>query len=326
MKPTRFLFWLALLSYLLIAGPTTAQKTTDTREGPQQVTVPLLVQGNRPYVELTLLRADGSKRTARFLVDSGGGGFGLVEPLARDLGLTWGETQSEEGHDFAILKQLPKAFIGDIALDLDPSRSGVAIGVDSILPKSVGAPVNEGMLPGYILAKYHVIFDYPKGQFTIARPGVLKSTGTPLPMPVNPLTGFPRTEVEIAGKTYGFLIDTGASFTMVSDALLKSWGKEHPGWPRHPGAYGEAATLGGHTIETMFLPGGRWGPNELAEFGVTSQREGVFERSMSGRMAAPILGSLAGNVLKQFRVDLDYPNAKLYLSRPGPKQVINAAP
>jgi hypothetical protein len=31
--------------------------------------------------------------------------------------------------------------------------------------------------------------------------------------------------------------------------------------------------------------------------------------------AEPVVGSLAGNVLKQFRVDLDYPNAKLYLSR-----------
>jgi hypothetical protein len=35
---------------------------------------------------------------------------------------------------------------------------------------------------------------------------------------------------------------------------------------------------------------------------------------MSGMMKAPIVGSLAGNVLKHFRLDLDYPNEKLYLS------------
>ncbi|HJZ82516.1 MAG TPA: hypothetical protein VKD91_19285 [Pyrinomonadaceae bacterium] len=55
---------------------------------------------------------------------------------------------------------------------------------------------------------------------------------------------------------------------------------------------------------------------QLTQFGVTSQRQGTFERYMSSMMTAPIVGSLAGNVLKRFRVELDYPNAKLYLSTP----------
>ena len=61
---------------------------------------------------------------------------------------------------------------------------------------------------------------------------------------------------------------------------------------------------------------GLWGANQLSEFGIVSQREGTFERRMSRMMSAPIVGSLAGNVLKLFRVELDYPNAKLYLSGP----------
>ena len=74
--------------------------------------------------------------------------------------------------------------------------------------------------------------------------------------------------------------------------------------------------LGGQTIETMFVPGARWGPFDV-ELGVVSQREGTFERYMSGMMAAPIIGSLGGNVLKDFRVELDYEQEKLYLSRAG---------
>jgi hypothetical protein len=101
---------------------------------------------------------------------------------------------------------------------------------------------------------------------------------------------------------------------MVSDALLKVWGRDHPDWPRHPGAYGEAATLGGQALETMFLPGGLWQLHKLEPFGVVSQRECTFERYMSGMMTAPIVGALAGNVLKRFRVELDYPNQRLYLS------------
>jgi hypothetical protein len=57
---------------------------------------------------------------------------------------------------------------------------------------------------------------------------------------------------------------------MVSEALLKAWGRDHTDWPRHPGAYGEAATLGGQTLETMFLPGGNWQSHKLEEFGVVS--------------------------------------------------------
>ena len=315
MTPPRFFFWLNLFSCLLIAGPASAQKTTVPRKAPQQATVPLLVDRNRPFVDLTFRRRDGSKRTARFLVDSGGGGFALTEPLARDLGLKWGATMREEGAEFAQVTETLKAFVGDFSLELDPQRVLVVIGAETILPKGVTAP-HEGMLPGHVLAKYHVVFDYPNAKFTIARPGVLASKGTALPMPVNPRSGFPRTEIEVDGKTYGFLLDTGASFTMVSEVLLKSLGEAHPEWPRHPGAYGEAATLGGMTLETMFIPSSRWGTNQLTEFGVVSQRQGTFETYMSRMMTAPIIGSLAGNVLKRFRVDLDYPNAKLYLSGP----------
>jgi len=279
------------------------------------VTVPLLVEGNRPFVEITFRRSDGSMRRARFLVDSGGGGFLLVEPLARDLGLQWGETTPEEGMEFAAATVPPNAFVGEFPLDLDAKRVAVVIGTDNILPHAAPGHA-EGMFPGHLLARYHVVFDYPNEMFTLARPGVLTPRGSALPMPVSKEQGFPRTEIEVDGATHGFLVDTGASFTMVSEVLLKSWSAAHPDWPRHVGAMGEATTLGGMTLETMFVPGGRWGAHQLQELGVVSQREGTFERYMSSMMTAPIVGALAGNVLKHFRVELDYANETLYLSAP----------
>jgi hypothetical protein len=93
-----------------------AQKQTPAapaNETPNQVTVPLIVEGNRPYIELNFYRSDGSKRSARFLVDSGGGGFLLSEPLARDLGLTWGEVSQEEGEKFATTQSVPRVSVGD---------------------------------------------------------------------------------------------------------------------------------------------------------------------------------------------------------------------
>jgi predicted aspartyl protease len=278
------------------------------------VTVPLLVEGNRPFVEVTFRLADGTSRSGRFLVDSGGGSFLIAEPLARDIGLKWGAASKEEGSEFASPTSTPSASVGNFALDLTPDRVLVMIGTANLLPK-VAPGHADGMFPGHLLAKYHVVFDYPGQTFTLARPGTLAPKGDVLPMPVG-RTGFPRTEIEIAGKKYGMLIDTGASFTMVSEAVLKAWGAAHPEWPRATGGIGEATTLGGETLETMTLPSGRWGVQPLPSFGVTSQHEGTFERYMSGMMKAPIVGSLAGNVLRRFRVDLDYPNGKLYLSVP----------
>lgn len=283
--------------------------------GLDHVTVPLVLEGNRPFVDITFHRPGGSMRSARFLVDSGGGGFLIAEPLARDLGLHWGETTREEGREFATPTTPPKAFVGDFPLDLDGKRVLVVIGTDNILPHAAPGHA-EGMFPGHLLARYHVVFDYPNGTFTLAQPGVLTPKGDALSMPVSKRQGYPRTEIDVDGATYGFLVDTGASFTMVSEVLLKAWGVAHPDWPRHSGAVGDAATLGGVTLETMVVPRCRWGAHPLPELGVVSQREGTFERYMSSMMTTPIVGSLAGNVLKSFRIELDYPNQTLYISAP----------
>lgn len=300
---------IVLLSVLACSAP------RDRPGGVDRVTVPLLVEGHRPFVELTFRRPDGSLRSARFLVDSGGGGFLLVEPLARDLGLQWGKTSREEGLEFGEATTPPDAFLGEFPLELNPKRIVVVIGKENLLPRAAPGHA-EGLFPGHLLARYHVVFDYPNATFTLARPGVLEPKGTAMSMPVAKGSGFPRTELEVDGATYGFLIDTGASFTMVSEVRLKAWGEQHADWPRHTGAFGDAATLGGMTLETMFVPSARWGRQLLAEFGVTSQREGTFERYMSSMMTAPIVGSLAGNVLERFRVELDYANETLYLSTP----------
>lgn len=298
-----------MIRYLLAFAP----MLLGAQRGPDSVTVPLIVEANRPYVLVTFQKADGSTRQARFLLDTGGGGFLITEPLARELGLTLGPTSREEGQTFAPVTSKVDARIGVFPLVLNPQRVVVMVGKDNVLP-SAAAGHAEGMVPGHVLARYHVVFDYPSATFTIAMPRVLTPRGTALPMPVSKQQGFPRTEVNVEGTLYGLLLDTGASFTMVSEVLLKTWGQQHPEWPRHPGAFGDAATLGGQTLETMFVPQASWGGTTVREFGVTSQREGTFERYMSGMMRKPIVGSLAGNVLKAFRVELDYANETLYLS------------
>lgn len=276
------------------------------------VTMPLEVVGNRSFLSITLSTTQ-AERSARFFIDTGGGGFLLTEPIARELGITWGETIQEQGSEFGLPDGIPEVSLGDFALTLDPNRVLVAVGRENMLPPSAPSYA-DGMLPGHVLAQYHVVFDYPRGAFALGENGSMTPEGDPLAMPVGSPSGFPRTVLGIDGTEYGFLLDTGASFTMVSEVLLTEWGEAHPEWSRHEGAVGDAITLGGQTIETMIIPRATWGPLGLTDVGVVSQREGTFEQWMSSMMAAPIGGALGGNVLKQFRVELDYSNESLYLS------------
>ena len=277
-------------------------------------TVQLFVVGNRPYVDVDLHGPGGQARTARFLLDSGGGGFQVVEPLARALGLTWGSAQQENGKSFGVFTVPPVAAVGGLTLPVDKTRAAALLGVDRLLPPAAPGSA-EGLVPGHVLAHYHVVFDYPHGTLEIAAPGMLTPKGDATAMPVAQRSGFPRTELTIDGTTYGFLVDTGASFSIVSDTLLKKWEAAHADWQHHPGAYGDAATLGGAALETIFVPHVKWGAEDLTDVGFVAQPAVTFTQE-SADMTAPIVGSLAGNVLKNFRVELDYPNQKMYLSKP----------
>ncbi len=51
----------------------------------------------------------------------------------------------------------------------------------SILPSAAPGHA-EGMIPGHVLAKYHVVFDYPVATLTIAPFGVLTPKDIAMPM------------------------------------------------------------------------------------------------------------------------------------------------
>ena len=210
--------WVSLA--IVAAGWTPASAQTGQ---PQSVTVPLHVEGDRVFVDLDVTGPNGRSRTARFWIDTGGGGVLLTETLALDLGIEWGEPWNQEGMDFARPLQAPGAALDAFPLGIVDSRVFVIVGRDNLLPE-VAPGHADGFLPGHVLAQYFVVFDYPRGQFTIAQPGTVDPSGEPLPMLVSEEMRFPHTEIEVAGETHGFLLDTGASFTMVSEAVLGDLG------------------------------------------------------------------------------------------------------
>lgn len=147
MKPIRtcplLILSVCLLSVICIAANS---RNFAAKSSANQVTVPLTVEGNRPFINVTLKGVDGKPREARFLIDSGGGSFRITEPLAKALGLRWDETSREAGVGYGHPSVIPAASVGDFPLELNPDRVRVVVGSDNVLPKTTGNHA-EGRVP-----------------------------------------------------------------------------------------------------------------------------------------------------------------------------------
>jgi len=280
---------------------------------PTSGTVPMTLEMGSPVVTLTLRAKDGTERPTRFLVDTGGGALMLTEAVAAELGLSVRreEAAAEEGMRFAPM-ETPQVEIDGFALDLEQARCAAVLDSDTIMHGSTP----EGFLPGHVLARHHVVFDYPGGRFTMARPGTIEPRGQPVPSPVGPESGFPRIEIEVGGTLQGFLLDTGASFTMISLAELERWKAADEHLATMTGAVGEANMVGGPMESAALLmrvPDLAWGSHTLRGVAAVSRPAGTFEQWMSSMMTGPIVGAIGGNVLRHFRVEIDYAGGTTYL-------------
>jgi hypothetical protein len=286
-----------------------------SRNAFDHVTVPMSVEGNVPIVTLHFKRPNGGTRTARFLFDSGGGAIILDERLASDLGLrTEGPELSDDGQSYRAVK-VPAARVGGMPLDLSGSKAFVHLGTASFTNRDKV----EGMLPGKALEHYQVILDYPKQLWSIGNPGTLAHRGERLSAPYLASSGHPRIEVSIGGATFGLLLDTGAEVTLFREDLLRGWSREHPDWPRGSGAVGPANMGGGADDGHLLLlriPAFQVGSFTVAQVAVVSRPDQTYSAT-SYETPAAIVGALGGNVLSQFRIEIDYPEQLLFLEPSG---------
>jgi hypothetical protein len=292
-------------------GSWNGQPASTTKSG----AVPIDLQDNRVFINLTVARADGSLRKVRFQVDTGGGAMILSESLENDLGLKHsGPVVNDKGKRVQMVIA-PKVRIDAMPLDLTGVPVIVPVGSKGEFTPGSGA---EGFLPARVLRKYDVVFDYPAREFTMAQPGVLQHRRTAVPSPIGEKSGFPRIELTVDGEKYAFLLDTGAAFTMVSETVLAKWRAAHPEWPHCTGAAGAANMIGGSfdaQAEMVRVPQMQWGTLDLHGTGIVSRPAGIFEKWMTSMMPSPIVGAIAGNVLRTFRVEIDYAHSVTYLEQ-----------
>jgi hypothetical protein len=271
----------------------------------------MMVESNAPVVMLILKRPDGTMRSARFVFDSGGGAIILDESLASDLGLKpTGEAIAEDGVRFAPTNP-PVAQVGSTEVSLTTSKAFIHQGTGSFDTRER----TEGLLPGKVLEPYQVVLDYSGRRFTIAPAGCVEHRGVKVPSPFLPASGHPRIVASVEGEPYGFLLDTGSRVSLARRDLLERLSAAHPNWSHSTGASGVADMPGGNGEEFLLrVPEVTWGAFHVRNVLFASRPNETYSAS-SFETPASIVGALGGNVLKNFRVEIDYPNGTTYLEQ-----------
>ena len=284
-------------------------------------TVPFIFDDNRIFAEVAFVRPDGTLRKALAFVDLGTPVPMISEGLRRELGVDRNEPL--------------RLRIGRLDIPLDAST--VATDTGSSFTGRHGkatAPV-EAILPGSVMKDYQVIFDYAKRTLTLARPDTFTPAGTAVPCRVNQKTGLISVAAEIAGHTYELTVDSGSAYSWVRDSVARQWAIAHPAWKRGVGAVGEANMqtrpgMAEASATILRIPEISVGSLRLAQIGVLgvvseappfppAPGEPIVQGDLfdwySRKAPGPVIGWLGGNVLKGFRLTIDFPRQMTYWQR-----------
>src|SRR5215468_1126559 len=284
-------------------------------------TVPFIFDDNRVFAELTFVRPDGALRKVVAFVDLGTPRMEIGRRLREEL---------QPDQDKPLLLR-----VGNLDIPIDSSAIETDTGLGFTGPDGKRSIPVETILPGSLLKNFQVVFDYAKRTLTIARPDTLEGKGHGVPCRVNEKTGLISITATIAEHSYAFAIDCGSAYSWIRHDVAQQWVKAHPDWERGTGAVGEAnmqtRTDGAEARATILrLPEIRFGSLHLKQIGVLgisaeappippapgeSAVHGDFFDWYSKKSPEPVIGWIGGNVLKGFRVTIDFPRRMIYWER-----------
>jgi hypothetical protein len=274
---------------------------------PASGTAPLIFDGNRIYAQLTILRPDGTLRKAFAFVDLGSPSTVLSPALSKELQLDQ--------------KKRLRFRVGDMEVDVDSD----SVTSDPWLPYSIGGNRKvEVVLPAGVMSKYQVVIDYAQRTLTFAKPGALHPEGIRVPIRINRKTGLIAVDSKINGKLYPITIDSGSAYTWVRKSTAREWLDQHRDWERGTGAVGASnmrmADDGIEASGTLLrIPAIDLGSLSLHQVGALaigpSSTHGDLIDWYSRKNPEPVIGWLGGNVLRGFRIAIDYPNHASYWLR-----------
>jgi hypothetical protein len=270
-------------------------------------TVPFVLDGNRVYAQVEFTKQGGKPRKALVFVDLGSGSMILSKDLYAELGA---------GSNQTLGLRMGKMTIAVESAD---------VATDAWLPFSIGEDRKvEGLLPAGVLQKYQVMFDYSARTLTLAQPATLRLQGTAVPIRINAKTGLMAIEAKIDGQTYPITIDNGSGYSWIREATARQWFPRHPDWQRGIGAVGPSnMRMEDDGIETagilVRIPEMKIGPLSIESVGALAispdNRGHDFMDWYSIKNPVPVIGWLGGNVLRHFKITIDYPQKMSYWER-----------
>jgi len=279
------------------------------QERPASGTTSFILEGNRVYALLEFLKPDGSTHAAYAYVDMGAADAGISGPLYDSLGIAAGTPARFSVGGFTA--EMPAS---RIRRGGTPARRGTG-------------PQLEASLHASVLHRYAVALDYARKTLTLGDPGSILPEGVPVPIRVDTTTGLAVVEVAIAGATYPVTIDNGSAYTWFRRDTVVRWLRAHPEWEHGVGAVGTAnMMMRGEEPERegilIRIPEASTGPLRLTAVGALGVpgRWGM-DTSLalmdwySKKNPVPVLGWIGGNVLRQFRLTVDYEKRMTYWLR-----------
>jgi len=284
-----FLRYLGSQSSLLDAG------------GANEVTIPFEVVNNRPIIRV---RVNGSKETLRFVIDTGAGMCVVSTEAAEKIGLKpvarggLARAVGGAGRFEIIYGLIQNLQIGETKVERVP----VYIRQFFNDQESV-----DGYIGLSVLSKYLSTVDYAGKTMTLlrgeARARMPEPSASAIEIPIRTTSsGFWSGEVNLEGveKPVNFIIDTGASISVVSQALAARSGMDKLAQSGRIRVYGAAGLA--ENIQTVLLPQVTLGTHARRNvYAAVLDMEPINETA--GFEQTGIVG---GNVLRHFRVSFDF--------------------
>ena len=292
------------------------------QSGPEVVTIPFELHGNRPFINVKI----NNKQTLRFVIDTGASLSVISDKAAQALGI---KAVARGGHARAVggtgsfgivYSVLESVGIGDAKIDIVPAYIRTVHTTDD-------APIDQradGYIGLSVLSNYAVTIDYKEKKLILDR-SEIKEVPAPIPTPeVLPQTqdsiniplrstsgGLASAEGILEGyeKPFNFIIDTGASTTVISKAAVKRFSLDNlklkDSLFRVVGAAGVEDNVEAIGIQTLTVNGLR----QRNARALILNLEPVNETSGFEQH-----GIIGGDFLRHFRVQLDLRKYQFHLT------------
>jgi len=274
--------------------------------GSSQTTVSFDAPNNRPIINV---RVNGRKEPLRFVLDTGSGISVISEETAKRLGLRpvarGGMARAVGGKFEIVYGFLQSLEIGEARIE------NVPVYIRRFYNDEI--PV-DGYIGLAVITKYIATVDYGTRTFALKRQRSGNDSSAPssdaMEIPIRTTSsGFLSGEVLVEGleKPFNFIIDTGASTSVVSEKMMELEEMHNFKHPTRLRVYGAAGIADG--VQTLVLPRVLLGKQAREKVDVAVlDLEPVNETT--GFVQSGIIG---GNFLRHFRITFDFRRSVIYL-------------